>query len=112
MIIAYKLRHRIDIQELTYAVDSNTGARVANWVSVLDRNEPASIVPLSGKEFIAAQSVQAGISTRVTIRKRDGLKPAMRIVHNGTFYNILAILPDPTLERHLTILCDSGFNDG
>ena len=112
MMIAYRLRHRIDIQELTYVIDSNTGARVASWTSILTKSEPASIVPLSGREFIAAQAVQAGVSTRITIRKLDGLKPAMRIVHNGTFYNILAILPDPTLERHLTILCDSGFNDG
>lgn len=91
MMIAYRLRHRIDIQELTYVIDSNTGARVASWTSILTKSEPASIVPLSGREFIAAQAVQAGVSTRITIRKLDGLKPAMRIVHNGTFYNILAI---------------------
>lgn len=111
MIIAYKLRHRVNIQSLEHQIDSDTGSRVDEWITFV-AGEPASIAPLSGKEFIAAQSIQAGISTRITIRKRDGILPSMRIVHNDTIYNILAVLPDPTLERHITLLCDSGFNDG
>ena len=111
MIIAYKLRHRIDIQQLAYTIDSNTGARSDSWTTFV-ANEPASIAPLSGREFIAAQSVQAGVSTRITIRKRDGIIPANRIVHGNTIYNIISVLPDPTLERHLTLLCDSGVNNG
>jgi SPP1 family predicted phage head-tail adaptor len=111
-MIAYKLRNRIDIQELNYAIDSNTGARIESWVSILNKLEPASITPMSGKEFIAAQSIQSGISTRIVIRKIDGIRPSMRIVHQGVYYNILAILPDSTLTDYLTFLCDSGFNDG
>jgi SPP1 family predicted phage head-tail adaptor len=111
MIIAYKLRHRIDIQSLEHQIDSDTGARLDVWTTFVAK-EPAAIAPLSGREFIAAQAIQSGVSTRITIRKRDGIVPSMRILHNDTIYNILSVLPDPTLERHLTILCDSGFNDG
>lgn len=110
-MIAYKLRHRVDIQELTHTIDPDTGARADVWTTFV-ANEPASIAPMSGREFVAAQAVQAGVSTRITIRKRDGILPRMRVVHNGGFYNVLAVLPDVSLERHLTLLCDSGFNDG
>jgi SPP1 family predicted phage head-tail adaptor len=106
------MRHRIDIQQPVYTVDETTGARSVAWESILTNGlEPAAIVPLSGREFIAAQSIQAGISTRITVRYQD-ITPDMRIVHNGTIYNIKAVLPDPTLAKHLNIMCDSGFNDG
>lgn len=110
-MIAYKLRHRVDIQALTHAIDANTGARSDVWATFV-ANEPASIAPMSGREFIAAQAVQAGVNTRITIRKRDGVLPTMRVIHGNTIYNIVAVLPDTTLERHLTLLCDSGVNDG
>lgn len=110
-MIAYKLRHRVEIQALSHNIDANTGARGDVWTTFV-ANEPASIAPLSGREFVAAQAVQAGMSTRITIRKRDGILPSMRVVHNQTIYNVLAVLPDVSLERHLTLLCDSGVNDG
>ena len=111
MIIANKLRHRVDIQSLGHVIDSQTGARSDAWTNFLTK-EPASIAPLSGREFIAAQSIQAGVTTRITIRKHDGILPSMRVLHNGTVYNIQAVLPDATLERHITLMCSSGVNDG
>lgn len=110
-MIAFRLRHRVEIQALTHTIDANTGARGDVWTTFV-ANEPAAIAPLSGREFIAAQAVQAGLSTRITIRKRDGIVPTMRVIHNGEIYNVLAVLPDVSLERHLTLLCESGVNNG
>jgi SPP1 family predicted phage head-tail adaptor len=110
-MLAHKLRHRVTVQALEVSIDSNTGAQTETWVNFA-QNEPAEIYPLSGREFIAAQAVQAGISTRFVLRWRNDLTESMRIVHEGKYYNIKSILPDPSLRRHLTILCDSGVNNG
>jgi len=110
-MLAYKLRHRVTVQELEVSIDSDNGSQVETWVNFA-QNEPAEIYPLSGREFIAAQAIQAGISTRFVMRWRDDLTESMRIVHEGKYYNIKSILPDPSLRRHLTILCDSGVNNG
>ena len=106
-----KLNHRIDLQRLELDQDDNTGATLETWVSFVE-NEPADIVPLSGREFVAAQSVQAGVTTRITIRYRDGVRPAMRLTHGEDVYNIKAVLPDPSLRRHLTLMCEAGVNAG
>ena len=68
---------------------------------------PAEVWPLSGREYIAAQAEQAGVTTRITIRYQAGIEPAMRVLHDGKAYNIRAVLPDPTLRRHLTLMCES-----
>lgn len=111
-MLAPKLRHRVDIEEFTESQDSETGAIVQDWASILTGPEPAEIVPLSGREFVAAQSTQAGVTTRITIRWRTDVKPAMRVVHEGAFYNIRAVLPDSTLRRHITLMCETGVNLG
>lgn len=110
MSLAAQLRHRVDIEALTLTRDSYGGA-IETWTKVAT-SVPAAIVPLSGKEFIASGATQAQINTRITLRYRDDLKPAMRLVHGATLYNIRAVLPDPTLQRHLTLLCEAGVNDG
>lgn len=112
---APRLRHRVDIQNFTTVQDSETGAVEDTWVSLLSSDDPlipAEIMPMSGREFIAAQSIQAGVNTKITIRWREDVQPRMRVEHLGTFYNILAVLPDPTLRRHITLMCSSGVNDG
>lgn len=111
-----RLRHRVDIEELTSDNSATNGAVVETWATVRTSDEPdlfpAEIVPLSGREYIAAASVQAGVNTRITIRRRDGLKASMRVVHGSDYYDIRAILPDPTLRHHLTLMCESGVNEG
>jgi SPP1 family predicted phage head-tail adaptor len=107
-----KLRHRVDIEQSSLALDSE-GRQVEDWETILTSDElavllPAEIVPLSGREFVAAQAVQAGITTRITVRWRDGITAAMRVVHGADIYNIKAVLPDATLRRHLTLMCEVG----
>lgn len=111
-MLSPKLRHRVDIEERTDTLDSD-GRQVEGWTSILTSEErgpllPAEIVPLSGREFVAAQAVQAGVTTRITIRWRAGVTAAMRVVHGADVYNIKAVLPDPTLRRHLSLMCEVG----
>lgn len=110
-MLAPRLRHRVDIQNFASVQDSNTGAVTDTWTDVFE-SVAASIQPISGREFIAAQSIQAGVNTKITIRYVDGVQPRMRVVHGSNIYNIRAVLPDPTLRRHLTLMAEVGVNEG
>lgn len=109
MIAAGKLRHRVVIKQLAMARDG-IGGVVESWAELA--TVWADIVPLSGREFIAAQAAQAGVTARITIRYREGITAAMRIEHGADIYNIKAVLPDPTLRGHLTLMCEMGVNHG
>lgn len=101
-----KLRHRVSIESLVTVVNTTTGATEEQWVVFLT-GLPADIVPLSGREFVAAAAKQAEVTARITIRHTPGILPTMRVNHGGTLYGIKAVLPDPTLRRHLALMCDT-----
>lgn len=109
-MLAPRLRHRVTIQMPQNTRDAH-GGTVPGWTVFVDQ-VPAEVVPLSGREFVAAQAVQAGVTTRITLRDLPGLTAAMRVLHDGATYNIKAVLPDPTLRRHVSIMCEQGVNDG
>jgi len=108
-----KLRHRITFQSPGTTQDPVTGEMVQGWANVWEK-VPASIEPLSVKDFIAAQATQSQLSARIVIRYRSGVLPTMRILHRGLIYNIegppLAD-PDSGLE-YLTLAVSAGVNDG
>ena len=122
-MLAQRLRHRIDIQACTFTQDENTGAKVPVWesifVEILDGIPvgtgellPAEIVPLSGREFLAADALQAGVDTRITVPYHPGIVALQRVLHEGDVYDIRAVLPDKTLRRHITLMCLKGVNNG
>lgn len=114
-MLSQRLRHRIDIEALSITQDSTTGVVSEAWVSIRALGEPgipAEIVALSGREFTAAAKENADVTTRITMRRRAGLLPSMRVVHEGQIYNIRAILPDPSLRTHITLMCSVGANEG
>ena len=102
-----RLRHEINIEAKQITRD-DFGGVIETWVPITDEPILADIHPLSGREFIAAQSTQAGVTTRITIRHLPGVTAAMRVNHDGTLYNIRAVLPDPTLVRHIALMCETG----
>jgi len=109
-MLSAKLRHRIDIEQLTITRDQ-WGGVIETWTKFAT-GIPAAIVPLSGKEYIASSATQATVDTRMTIRFISGVLPSMRVLFGNVKYNIRAVLPDPTLQRHLTLMCETGANDG
>lgn len=108
---AGRLRHRVDLQALETVHDSD-GAISEEWISLFPKLS-AEIMPLSGRELIAAASIQSNVQTRIKIRYRNGITTKMRIVHRGTIYNIESIIPDlDSGIRHLVLNCSSGMNEG
>ena len=113
-IKAGRLRHRVAIQSKTNVQDPVTGEMVPTWTTVTGwESVPAAIEPLSAREFIAAQAVQSMVVARITLRYRAWLDASMRIVHNGTIYNIAGILADPDSGlEFVTLPCSQGVNEG
>lgn len=105
-----KLRHRVALQEFAETINS-FGEREKYWAHVA--SVWAEVAPLSAKEFIAAQQGQSEISARITIRYRPDVKPEMRIVFRGKYYNIQGVLTDPVSGlEYITLPCSEGANEG
>ncbi|MDD0974975.1 phage head closure protein [Pseudomonas fontis] len=111
---AGKLRHRISIQEKVPVRDPVTGEfGEPQWVNRWDKC-PASVEPLSVRDFIAARAGQTEATKRVVIRYRSGVLPTMRIIYRSEVYSIEGPpLEDPNSGlEYLTILVSKGVKDG
>lgn len=107
---AARLRHRISIERKQETRDAHGGV-IETWTEFLT-SIPAEIVTMQGRELLAAQSLHAGVTARVTLRQRDDLAPTMRIKHGAQIYSIHAIIPDATQVKTMAVLCEKGLNDG
>jgi SPP1 family predicted phage head-tail adaptor len=92
---AGKLRHRLTLQNKTKTRDEY-GAETEGWVDVA--TVWAAIEPLQGREYLAAQQIQADVTHRITIRYRADIRPAMRGVLGARAFDITSVI-DPE-ERH------------
>jgi SPP1 family predicted phage head-tail adaptor len=110
-MLTHKLRHRVTLQSQVQAQNPTTGEITVTWQNHL-ADEPAEVVPLSGKEFIASGATQSGVDTRMTIRWRSGIDTTMRVVFDGQNYQLHAVLPDPSNRRWLTLMAQRGVNNG
>lgn len=109
---AGKLRHRVRFERLVNTRDSE-GVLQPEWQTAF--TTMAAIEPLSAREFIQAAAGQSEVTGRLTIRYRDGITAAMRIVHvkRGTVYNIQGLLPDKESGiEYLTIPVSTGVGSG
>lgn len=113
-IAAGDLRHTISLQRELVVLDTS-GDPIQDDQGVVQMLWTeyatcwAKIEPLSAREFIASQAVQSNVDTRITIRARADLRPADRIVHGTTIYNIEGVLPDKWSGlEYLTLPCSSN----
>ncbi len=108
---AGKLRHRVTIESLVETQDATTGAISTAWQAAA--SVWASIEPLSGREFLAAQETQSQIVARIVIRYRADVTTKMRVTHGSEIYNVHGVLPDKVSGReYLTLMVSRGVNDG
>ena len=121
-MLAYRLRHRIEFQEMTEdSVDSN-GYRVdGGWTTVyLDSDTaldsvPAEVLTGPGREWVAAGATQSEVSARINCRwfpanERD--MAAWRILWDGRIYNIISVETDVTARREWRLRVKDGGTDG
>lgn len=112
---AGRLRHWLTFERLAHELDSD-GIMVESWVDAFEVNSrmPCEVVPMSGRELIAAQATQSNVSVRIRTRYREGFAANMRARRaDGTVYDIQAVIPDPDSGiRFVTLLASTGVGDG
>ncbi len=96
------LRHRVTIQQVT-ETRTASGAVQDAWADVA--TVWAAVEPLSGREFWAAQQVNAEVTTRVRMRYRPGVMPTMRVMRGTHTYDILAVLNLRERGDEMHLLC-------
>lgn len=103
------LSRRVTLQERSESVDS-FGQRSQSWSDVA--TVWASIVPLAGRELLAANAISAEATHRITIRYRAGLDASMRAVYSGRAMNIVAVQDRDTAHRYIDLLVSEGLSNG
>ena len=85
---AGELRERVTLLTPT-TVSDGQGGQTTTWTD----GDPvwAAVVPVSGREALAAGAVQSSLSTRITIRHHIGITAQMRIrrERDGQLYELL-----------------------
>ena len=117
-MLAYRLRHRVAIQEQVETQDSNTGAMSIAWENLMLDSDtelnavPAEVLTGAGREMIEGAAVQGEIAARINMRWFPGLTQAMRIVWDTKVFNIKSIETDLTGRQEYRLKCTAGVNDG
>jgi SPP1 family predicted phage head-tail adaptor len=96
-------RHQITLQSYVVSRDSE-GLKTKTWSNVAGlENLPAKIHFLTGKELVLSSQVNSIHRAEVTIYMPDVMPDeSMRLVFNGTNYDIKSIIPDDTNNVYLT----------
>lgn len=101
MIKAGKLIHKVCIEKKIVSRDT-AGGEIVSWIPFT--YQWASIEPLIGKEFFAAQQWQFTASHKITIWYRAGIDPkTMRITWGSRVFNFSAP-PLNTEERNIELV--------
>ena len=101
---AGRLRNRITIQQKVNGKDA-LGQTVDQWVDVCKVR--AEIRDMSGREYQSSQAEQSQTDCKILIRHRNDITPDMRVLCNGIYYDITAVLEDVKKTR-LELPCKKG----
>ncbi|ATQ77900.1 head-tail adaptor protein [Massilia violaceinigra] len=66
----------------------------------------ADILHTGGMEAIKAGAVTSTVQASIRLRQRAGLHAGMRVLHDGTIYKVLAVLPDKVRRQYLDLVCE------
>ena len=97
-----KLRHRILIEQAAETREAD-GSVIDAWSTYA--TVQASIEPISAREYFAAQSTQADVTHRITLRYLAGVTPKMRVKHGSRLFDILSVINVKERNRELQLMC-------
>ena len=110
-MLAYRLRHRVTVQELVEVQNTTTGAVTREWEDFL-ADIPAEVLTGAGREFVQSGATQSEIAARINMRWFPGLTQKHRILWDTNIYNILSIETDMTGRQEYRLKCKAGVSDG
>ena len=96
---AGRLRKRITIEQ---RIPGSDFAREDSWTDFV--TVWAAVEPVRGAEAVAAEQIQSEVSAKVVMRYLGGLRPDMRIRHEGRIYEIIAIIDVEERHRELNLM--------
>lgn len=97
-----RLDQRVTIERVTL-VQSDTGSISEEWAPVA--TVWAAVEPLNGREFFAASTTLAEVTTRIRLRYRPALSVVDRLDHEGMLYDITSIINPRSGDRELVLMC-------
>lgn len=103
------LRHRVTFQARKTGRDEY-GQPVEGWDPVV--TVWASVEPISGRELLSAQQVQAAVTHRIRCRYQTGLAASQRIVFGARYFDIQSLINPMEIGASLEILATEGLSDG
>jgi SPP1 family predicted phage head-tail adaptor len=96
------MRHRITIEAPT-ETQGPDGSFVRTWNAFL--SAWASIEPLTGREYFAAQREQADVSHRIRMRYMDGITHKMRVSIGSRIFEIESVINVGERNCELILMC-------
>jgi SPP1 family predicted phage head-tail adaptor len=97
--LAHTLNKPVTIQQRATGADEY-GQPLTGWTDVA--TIWAGIRDLTGRQYTAAQAAQNPVTSEITVRFREGILPAMRVVHGADLFDIQAVLGED--RRTLTLM--------
>lgn len=102
-----KLRHYVTIKENKVTQDATTGEMISGWQQVA--KVWAQIVPMSARDFLAANAAQSEVRGRIVIRYRDDVVAGQRVEYRGKYYRVIGVMEDDrSMQEHLTLMVAEG----
>jgi SPP1 family predicted phage head-tail adaptor len=98
-----RLSHRLTLESPVRLADGGGGATVA-WEAVADMW--GAVEMPSGRERVESGRLTGTANTRITIRYRDGVTPAMRFRNGGQVFEIRTVLDIDGRRRYLQCDCE------
>ncbi len=106
--LAGRLKYKVIIQQYTASVDA-VGAPVETWADYITRY--ASVVPLNGSEFFAAQQLTVDMNVRIRLRYDtafDLVTPKDRVIWNSRTFDIMTIINPMESNREIVLMCQEN----
>lgn len=107
-LAAGALDQRITIQQPVAGQDA-AGQPSTGWESIASNPTLwASAEPLRGREFLAANQMQATVDTRFRIRHRTDVDSTMRVLWRSVPYQIVSVIEPRGARESLELMCVRG----
>lgn len=96
------LRHQIVLQKKMITKDA-LKQQIESWTDFAF--VWASIEPLSGREYFAAQQINSEVLVRITIRYLSGITAEARVVLDGRIFEVLSVINPEERCETLILMC-------
>lgn len=101
---AGRLDQRVTIQSATVSVDS-VGEPVHSWATFAE--VWAEVLPMTGREYLRAQSLNVAETIRITVRYLAGVNETMRVLHGSRTYHIRSVIDVESRQKTLELMCEA-----